>query len=540
VVIALEDPRLNAISFARSADPHSRPEFESGRRLIQIEGARFFWVLTRARWAAIPFSLLGASVCYLWARELYGVHAALLATTLWVFSPSVLAYGHLITPDIGAAALGAAAAYLFWKWLKSPTWLRAIVAGTVLGLAELTKTTWIILVVVWPLVWLVYRRNLRVPPATIWPEALRFATILLIAVWTVNLGYGFEGSFRRLGDFNFISQTLGGTAEHVREGQPFHNRFAGTWAQNIPVPVPQNYLAGIDFSKWEFERKYWSFLRGEWRLGGWWYYYLYAMLIKEPLGTWALLLLAIALTFGAARYSAPWRDELVLLLPAVAVLALVSSQTGYNHHLRYVVPAFPFIFIWISKVARSVALGNRAITATVCILLTWAVGSSLSAFPHSLSYFNELAGGPMGGHYYLGNSNVDWGQDLLYLKRWLDHHPEATPLHLAYDVPLIDPHIAGIEAEGVPSGPHSERAERDSLANLGPLPGWYAISVNKMHDRGRDFDYFLRFKPVGYAGYSIYIYDIKLDEANRVRRELGMPPLPIASYGGSGVQKPSG
>jgi hypothetical protein len=28
------------------------------------------------------------------------------------------------------------------------------------------------------------------------------------------------------------------------------------------------------------------------------------------------------------------------------------------------------------------------------------------------------------------------------------------------------------------------------------------------------------------AGYSIYIYHISLDEANRVRRELGLPELP--------------
>ncbi len=28
------------------------------------------------------------------------------------------------------------------------------------------------------------------------------------------------------------------------------------------------------------------------------------------------------------------------------------------------------------------------------------------------------------------------------------------------------------------------------------------------------------------AGYSIYIYHMTLDEANRVRRELGLPELP--------------
>jgi hypothetical protein len=44
---------------------------------------------------------------------------------------------------------------------------------------------------------------------------------------------------------------------------------------------------------------------------------------------------------------------------------------------------------------------------------------------------------------------------------------------------------------------------------------------------GRDaYTYFQHFRPVATAGYSIYIYHITLDEANRVRRELGLPELP--------------
>jgi len=44
-------------------------------------------------------------------------------------------------------------------------------------------------------------------------------------------------------------------------------------------------------------------------------------------------------------------DELTLWLPALAVLALVSSQTGFNHHMRYVLPLFPFALIAASQTA---------------------------------------------------------------------------------------------------------------------------------------------------------------------------------------------
>jgi hypothetical protein len=171
-------------------------------------------------------------------------------------------------------------------------------------------------------------------------------------------------------------------------------------------------------------------------------------------------------------------------------------------------------------------------------LLAWSIVSSARVFPHSLGYFNEFGGGPYGGHYHLGASNIDWGQDLLYLADWYKAHPKARPMHLAYDLPLIDPKLAGIESLAVPVGPHSSSAGQQMRRELGPMPGWYAVSVNKIHNREKDYDYFLNFQPVAYAGYSMYIYHITPAEANRVRRNLGMPPPattqpePAATTGG--------
>ena len=576
---------------------------------IETNGERIFRLHTLARWACIPFSLLGAYVCFRWARELYGDKAGILALALWCFSPNIMAYAQLIAPDAGATALGVAAAYCLWRWLGHPTWKRAVAAGVVLGLAELTKGTWIVLFGLWPLLWVVWR--LAGPCAATCPHpgplpegegeqtwgrgACQMGMILLLGLYVLNMGYGFEGSFQRLGDYGFVSETLGGPSEDGRTGYSpqGRNRFEGTWLAGVPVPLPKNYLMGIDLQRWDFERKMWSYLRGEWRLGGWWYYYLYALAIKAPLGTWVLVFLAAGVSLwglGSGRtphpgplpegeggedarlvprpsppatnpspltpnpsppaagevvatevatpnpsplipnpsppapnpsplipnpssYSATWRDELVLLAPAAVVLTLVSSQTGFNHHLRYVLPIFPFVFIWASKVARAVDLKHWKIASIAGAALLWSTGSSLYYYPHSLSYFNELVGGPTGGHYHLGNSNIDWGQDLFYLKDWLDAHPKAKPLTLAYDMPLVDPKLAGIDYTGRPP------------ANS-PQPGWHAVSVNQIHNRSGQYKYFLKFKPVGMAGYSIYIYHVTLDEANRVRRELGMSELP--------------
>jgi hypothetical protein len=156
----------------------------------------------------------------------------------------------------------------------------------------------------------------------------------------------------------------------------------------------------------------------------------------------------------------------------------------------------------------------------------WSVGSSLWVYPHSLAYFNEVVGGPKKGHAHLSGSNLEWGQDLLYLRRWLDKHPEARPLSLAYYLDhLVDASLAEIDYLPTPLGPHAKLQDGQTVDDLGPKPGWHAVSVTRLCARSGKHAYFQRFRPVASAGYSIHIYHIRRDEANRVRRELGLPEL---------------
>ncbi len=83
-----------------------RAEYAVGRSFMDANGQRSFWLFTLARWACIPFSLLGGYVCFRWARELYGAGAGLAALALWCFCPNMIGNGQLMTPDMGATALG--------------------------------------------------------------------------------------------------------------------------------------------------------------------------------------------------------------------------------------------------------------------------------------------------------------------------------------------------------------------------------------------------------------------------------------------------
>jgi len=547
--------------------PGARPVFGMGEQFVAANGERSFFLFMVARWACIPFSWLGAVVCYLWARDLSGKPAGVMACTLWCFSPNILAHASLITADVGGTAFGVAACYTFWRWLKKPTWTQAALTGCVLGLAELCKTTLILFYPLWPLLWVAYRwSNRREMDRSDWTrEAGMLILRMAIGIYVLNLGYGFEGSAKPLKKFHFVSNLFAGQQSNpppskggARGGSSdkathashptTHNLFANTLLAHIPVPFPENYLLGIDIQQRDFEnygRP--SYLRGKWQDRGWWYYYLYAGLIKVPLGTLLLGLFALIVQIANVRRRSkatippsafrppPWKDFLILLLPPLVIFCVVSSKTGFSEHFRYVLPCFPFVFIWIScftpialEISRDLLDGDertdriqrcavgrepKSIASIVAsVLLFWSVTSSSWIYPHSISYFNESIGGPLNGHEHLLGSSVDWGQDNYYFESWLREHPELPTVQVMLSNTLGSPLIRCRT-----SPPRlSLDAIRDDYAQL--KGGWYAVSARYVagYPLGESsvatrsspglFHQFQSAKRVSRAGMSIFIY----------------------------------
>ena len=114
----------------------------------------------------------------------------------------------------------------------------------------------------------------------------------------------------------------------------------------MPMPFPRSYVEGFDLQKREFEQGKWSYASGEYSSRGWWWYYCYAFTVKTPVGTIALLAIAILCGgyHGIARASRTPEDatdvncsildEIVLLAPALLVITLVSAQTGFSRYYR--------------------------------------------------------------------------------------------------------------------------------------------------------------------------------------------------------------
>jgi len=247
-----------------------------------------------------------------------------------------------------------------------------------------------------------------------------------------------------------------------------------------------------------------------------------------------LAALAAALVPAARR---PLADELFWIAPATVLLALMSAMTGLDLGVRYDLPILPFLFVGIARVAHPAALAwmGRAGRVAIGVALAWMVVGTLRVHPHELSYFNEIAGGPRGGARHLLDSNIDWGQDLLELRRVLDLN---EPLGLAY-FGAVDPALAGIRWRVPPRDPrtvppgHALPSDTPTL-----LPGLYAISVNFLYGLPHRvpgpggesvpsdedaFAYFRTLRPFARAGYSIEIFRVGPEEADRIEQVWRRP-----------------
>ncbi len=147
-------------------------------------------------------------------------------------------------------------------------------------------------------------------------------------------------------------------------------------------------------------------------------------------------------------------------------------------------------------------------------LVIGAVMISIRTFPSSLSY------GVNQGHRHLLGCNVEWGQDLLTLHRWIDATPRSEPVYVFVDG-LYDPQDLGLKCVIL--------RNPDVLLELGhgnALPnGWYAIGINELmkrrlfdgagrspdvHPNGNDFlSHVLHGTvPIGKLGSTIYLYHV--------------------------------
>lgn len=415
-----------------------------------------------------------AAVVFRWARELWGSSAALLALLVLVFDPTLLANGRLAHTDAGIVALGTIALYAVWRWAHKRQLRWAIASGLLLGLTLLAKISGVFYVAAASMTILAVLHQHSKPQPIAQAATMLFITGLL-----------------------------------------FWGGYAFTWGSitDSPLPVP----APAYWESIRYLRRYSSeiFALGQsWDTAIRWYYPV-SFLIKNPLPLLAGLVLGGS---QLLRHPIRWKNAVMLgTFPViyVATALLIGMNIGYRHLL----PIHPYLYLLIgSGVALWMSHGKawrRWLLLLGCLVY---VTGTLQAFPHELSFFNELIGGSANGYLYLSDSNVDWGQ---------------TP-------PAV---IAAY------ANTHSETQTAPPETPFRPAPGRYLVTASALRGVGQHnpyaYGWFQQQKPVDVVADALLIYDVgslslgwlaQCDQpfapltAEEIFRQTGVADLPIVPF----------
>ncbi len=423
-----------------------------GQALLSSDANRHDRLLNRTRFMVILQALLLGYLVYRLAAAVYGLAAGLLALTFFALSPTMLAHGALITPDMTLTVFCFATMALFRQALVHNTRTYHVLAGVSLGLALLSK----------------------------------FPALLLLPVEAIILGFMAAGG-RRLPTRGLLISAACTIAV-----------FLLGYGLN---PAP--YLQGLTIQGGA--AGHWSFLMGELSSAGWWYYVYAAFLLKTPIPLLLAFGVALALVLLKAVRRAITLDDLILWLPIVAFFAFFSVEVR-SIGLRYVLPVYPFVFV----LAAGAVLHLRTYRFLLMVPLLWYPVIAWTTWPNYLAYFNEFAGGPANGHRYLVDSNLDWGQDLKGLKQFMDSRG-IDRVYLSY-FGTDSPDRYGIKYDWLPS--YELRNPNPAATTIDIKRKRYvAVSVTNLKGvylEPKDlFRWLDGYTPVARIGHSIFVYYIE-------------------------------
>jgi 4-amino-4-deoxy-L-arabinose transferase-like glycosyltransferase len=449
------------LDFLGAADPGR------GRAILSSPANQDDRLLFAARLMTVFQALLLGIFVYRLAAQLYGVAGGLIALTLFAFCPNMLAHGSLITPDMTLTVFFFLAVYYLREALTSARRASFVWAGLTLGLALLSK----------------------------------FTALLLLPVEALIVGHLLVRGGRP--SVKWLALAIGCAVVVVLAAYRFD-------------PLP--YWQGLQVQGAHGGHN--AFLAGEISADGWWYYCLVAFGLKTPIPLLALVGVAgvgrvLRPAFAARLKARPTPhlsvDDAVLWVPVIVIFAFFSVELR-SIGLRYVLPAYPFLFVIGAGALTSIAklpVFQGRLKYALAVPLAWYAAGTLSVWPDHLAYFNESIGGPRNGYRYLVDSNLDWGQELKGLKAYMDRE-RIDQVYLSY-FGLDDPRRYGIRYVWLPS---YELPNPTPTATVNITRGSY-VAIGATNLQGvymtppTMFRWLDRYTPVAVIGHSLFVYRVE-------------------------------
>lgn len=474
-----------------------------------------------------PFVIISAILGLLvfqFSKNLYGLKSGILSLILYVFSTAILAYNTRIFTDVVVAFFIFSTFYILWLLeVKGYTLKRLILLGISLGLALASKFTAILII---PIVIFILIKNTfkngRIKKRNIKKLVIQTLIVLLTGFLILSSTYFFS--------FGTIKDSI-----PKRNTDILENKIQETFGKDntlytvshyithdLIMPIPE-YLAGFfGQSLIGSTKAKTSYLNGDIYQGGKWYYFIEVLLIKFPIPL--LLFFIFALISYCLKIPQRFQSEYIILIPII-VYFLFFILNDFNLGLRHILPIVPFIYIFSTRIIYIKFKKNKIkkiFTFFMIISILWYILSSLLILPHYVSYFNELVGGPKNGHNYLLGSNLDQGQDLKLLKKYIKKH-NIDQIKLSYHG-MFDPKYYNISYIALPMEYYIPwnpdyvpprgfgEVQLDFTENCSINKGIIAISASNLYNvhliNKSCFDWLKPYSPIDRIGYTIFIYNI--------------------------------
>ena len=515
-------------------------------------------LIARARTANALFAVLLACVVARWAWVWGGRLAAVVATSLLTFDPNFLAHGALVTNDVAATCMIGVATYSTWRLGQRLTWPRALVFATVCTAAVGIKFSCVLLAPMLGLTllyratdaapWSLGRGNvkLRTRPrrlAAVFSICIGSLLLALIAQWpiynfreaptadndyyrvqSVKDVYAYKQVYRaHLNDAVTRTLTYDSITAESRNYQP--NTFVrALYALESGQWLPQSWAFGlVCIFIGSVGRE--SFFLGQVQLFGSALYFPVAILVKTPLVTLLFAVMSSAagliwLRRGSWHVGRRWKVACLLIPPALYLGAAMLA--GLNIGIRHVLPVYIPVYVACGVIAAKCKdaghtgwrIGFRSLVALALISLLIESGS---VFPNYLNFFNRASGGASGGLSVLGDSNLDWGQDLPALADWYKVWRAANPtkkFYLNY-FGIADPRAYGIDYANVGPG-YLYDPDRPAVHSPGDLgAGAYAVSATYLQgvqvptEQREAMEALRKTQPLAVINGSIYVFNVE-------------------------------
>ncbi len=491
----------------------ARREWELGRIFQDKNKGRYHCIYRWSRLLPIIITVLGGCLVCDWSTRLFGAWPGIVSLCAWSWMPPMLGHGSLVTSDMLSAVVLLLAARSFWTFLIHPSGVTAILSGITLGLAQATKFTLLVLYPCWVLLLIGRVLQLRVSnssergasPSRVAGLA---AMMLIISVVVLDSLYLFQ-------DVGFHLTELQSTQSHfARNLLRLGDCEATSWLLQVPLPIPLEFVRGLDSQLIDSERLQSAYLLGWTRRGGWWYWYLVASLIKIPLPIAGIFGLAVIRLPTAVRDGdrSLWAGLCVLVTAAeVAIVISATTGTGSNAAFRYLIPSIALLCVWIG---RAWSAGCQEIRVSVIALIFWLATNAVVSIPDHLGWQNELgwAWSTWTGRPALIGDSLDWGQDLARLSDWVSRNSrEGSTRICVYGLGDLEPYSRSVPAD-VPAATVSEAATYLAISSniLLGYESRYSVFVRGERCSFNESDRatLSQLQPFDYVGRTIRVYRV--------------------------------